>query len=191
MLWSLAATALMSLPARAQNQYVGAKACAPCHESKESGSAQHAWRTSGHAAAFRALGTHTEAQPRACGDLSLWIVEVGRGVRYGLPRPAAESKECLPCHTTAFGAGAPLVAPSFDPRDGVQCESCHGPGGEHVAARSAAHDGKGAGGLRRYGDERAIAAMCGNCHEGTCGDFDFAAMWPKIRHSAPRANRAP
>ena len=40
--------------------------------------------------------------------------------------------KCLPCHTTGYGRGghgAPGVETNLE---GVQCEECHGPAGEHV-----------------------------------------------------------
>ncbi len=187
LIWSIAAAVFLSFPAHAQNKYVGVRTCARCHNTPEKGNAFHLWQTSKHAGATRDLQTHSESEPRKCQDLELWIVEIGRGVKYGLPRPAVESKECLPCHTTAFGADAQLIAPSFDPKDGVQCESCHGPGSAHVEAQSQKESGKASAGFKHFEDERAIQTQCGTCHEGTCGDFDFAKMWPTIKHSVPRA----
>ncbi len=181
----IAAIALLSLPVHAQDRYVGAKTCARCHDKDGQGNAFHVWETSKHAEAYRTLRTHSESEARKLGDLELWIVEIGRGVKYGLPRPAAESKECLPCHTTAFGIEARLVVPSFDPKDGVQCESCHGPGSVHSEAMAKGNGGKAATGLKRYADERATQAQCRTCHEGTCGDFNFAEMWPRIKHGSP------
>ncbi len=183
-LWIIALTAALALPLHAQSRYVGVKACARCHAAEAPEGAVHLWQTSRHAEAYRTLQTHTESQARKCQDLELWIVEIGRGVKYGLPRPAAESKECLPCHVTGFGADAKQVAASFDPQDGVQCESCHGPGSAHAEAAEVRDGGRPAEGLKLYEDERAIEARCRTCHEGTCGDFDFAAMWPRIRHTA-------
>lgn len=187
LVWSIiVALTLTALPVRAQNQYVGVKTCARCHDTGGERSPVHRWRASKHAGAYGALAAHSESKPRKCQDLELWIVEIGRGVKYGLPRPAAESKECLPCHTTAFGAGSQLLAPSFDPKDGVQCESCHGPGSAHVEARAANLVEPATAGFRRYEGERAIQARCQGCHEGTCGDFDFAAAWPRIAHPKSR-----
>lgn len=185
-LWSLAALAVLSLPAHAQGGFVGVKVCARCHDKDGQRSPLHLWRTSKHADAYATLQAHSESEARKCQDLELWIVEIGRGVKYGLPRPAAESKECLPCHTTAFGVGPQLIAPSFDPKDGVQCESCHGPGSAHAEAMTAKDSARAAAGLARYDDDRAIEARCRTCHEGTCGDFDFSAMWPRIEHASPR-----
>lgn len=189
-LWSIAATACFSLPVGAQSKYVGVKVCAECHGAGEKGGAFHAWQKSKHAEAYRSLVTHSESKPRECQGLNLWVVEIGRGAKYGLPKPAMQARECIPCHTAAFGADASLIAPSFDPKDGVQCEACHGPGSAHADAMAAnARDGGNRrAGFRRAKDESAIKAGCMGCHEGTCGDFDFAAMWPAIRHSASRPN---
>jgi len=184
LIWTVAAIAVLPLPAHAQNKYVGAKTCARCHSTGQQRDAFHSWQTSKHAQAYRALAAGSEGEPRKCGDLELWIVEIGRGVKYGLPKPAPESKECLPCHVTAFGSEPQQIAASFDPKDGVQCESCHGPGSAHVEARTANESTKVDPGLKKLGDEAAIRAQCGTCHEGTCGDFDFAKMWPTIKHSS-------
>ena len=178
--------AVLSFPVEGQSRFVGVKTCRQCHDSDERGNAVRKWEASNHARALSTLKAHTEAAPRMCQDLALWIVEIGRGVRYGLPRPAAESKECLPCHVTAFGAATRSVAPSFESKNGVQCESCHGPGSAHVEAASAAQGAKAAAGLRRFEDQHAIEELCRTCHDGTCGDFDFASMWPKVRHSSAR-----
>jgi len=182
----MTALAVLPFPVEGESRFVGVKTCRRCHDGEGRGNAVRKWEASHHAQALSTLKAHTENAARMCQDLPLWIVEIGRGVRYGLPRPAAESKECLPCHATAFGAAKQSVAPSFEPKDGVQCESCHGPGSAHVEAASAAQGAKAAAGLRRFEDQRAIEELCRTCHDGTCGDFDFAAMWPKVRHSSSR-----
>ncbi len=184
-IWIVAAIAALPLPVHAQKKYLGAKSCAPCHGTGQQQNAFRSWQTSKHAQAYRALAAGSESERRKCGDLELWIVEIGRGVKYGLPKPAAESKECLPCHVTAFGSNPQQIAASFDPKDGVQCESCHGPGSAHVEARTASESGKADSALKKYRDQAAIGAQCRACHEGTCGDFDFDKMWPAIKHSSP------
>lgn len=187
LLWGLAAAAALCPGVRAQNTFVGVATCARCHVSSEPGGALHSWRSSRHAQAFETLRASSEGAPRTCGDVDLWIVALGRGEKYGLPRPAAESKECLACHTTAFGADPKRLDASFDASQGVQCEACHGPGSAHVAARSAATPPASGDGLAAYADEQAIRARCQRCHDGTCGDFDFETMWPKIRHSGAKS----
>lgn len=195
---AVAAVALLSLPAQAQNRYVGVKACAPCH------GAQHAtdkaedplgiWQGSGHAGAYRTLAEKEARQVEG-----LWIVKMGRGDKYGLPVPAAEFPHCLVCHSTAVGVDPQLVAPSLDRKDGVQCEACHGPSSAHVQAETLKRSGKAippteiaaafevarAVSFKRYANDKEIEARCRTCHDGMCGPFDFAAMWPKIKHAAP------
>lgn len=188
---SVSVLALVPLTGRAAVEYVGVKVCARCHDTVEGGDALRRWQASKHGEGYKGLVARTESKARNLGDLELWVVEVGRGVRYGLPKPAAQSKECLPCHVTGFGAKAQSLAPTFDPKDGVQCESCHGPGAAHVAARTAKTGGEAK--MKRYKDESAIEGLCSTCHEaeGPCGDFDFKTAWPKVKHAAmPASTRA-
>jgi DnaJ-class molecular chaperone len=185
--WSLAALALLPVEAHAQSKFVGVKACAKCHDTSAHGNAMGTWQASPHAHAFATLEKSTEREPRRCDDLKLWIVTMSHGERYGLPTRATEAKECMPCHSTAFGAAPQLLAASFDRTAGVQCESCHGPGSAHVEAMSVGGNASAATGLTAYADERAIQKRCGTCHDGTCGTLDFATMWPKIKHIVPRS----
>jgi len=82
---------------------------------------------------------------------------------------------CLHCHTVGFMKPNGYVIASDDRKlQGVGCESCHGPGSEHVAAPRANPMDKGS------------PATCMNCHTpGQTPDFDFADFWPKIRHGGP------
>jgi len=72
----------------------------------------------------------------------------------------ASNPECLPCHTVGFGQPSGFVSEGTTPElAGVQCESCHGPGSEHVAA----------GGDESkiiHGAEVLKAEVCGRCHTG-------------------------
>ena len=40
--------------------------------------------------------------------------------------------ECLKCHTTGMGQGGFVSAEETPQFEGVQCEQCHGPGGDHI-----------------------------------------------------------
>jgi hypothetical protein len=84
---------------------------------------------------------------------------------------------CIGCHTVGFGtpggyqrafAGAKLTD--------VGCESCHGPGSQHVAQRQAG--GEVTAHFRPLG-----AGDCVKCHHGEFSrPFDYEQFWPLIQH---------
>ena len=113
---------------------VGSQACQSCHPSEYA----H-WEAGPHAAAVKTL----EADGKA-GDA-----------------------DCLKCHTTGYGR------PGGFPVDGkvaqhpalanVGCESCHGPGGDHVK-----DDSVKLGSIVGLGDKCdscVILQICGSCHD--------------------------
>ncbi|HVW84819.1 MAG TPA: multiheme c-type cytochrome [Bryobacteraceae bacterium] len=73
-----------------------------------------------------------------------------------------EPRNCFGCHTTGARQGASLQLEHYEA--GVQCESCHGPGGAHVDAVRAG--GKVPGTIRslRNMDPQQSAEFCGTCH---------------------------
>ncbi len=79
----------------------------------------------------------------------------------------AGDADCLACHTTAFGreGGFPAsgTAASHADLGRVGCESCHGPGGDHVAENS-----RKLGSILSLGDKCdscVILKICGDCHD--------------------------
>lgn len=198
LIWWIAVIMAVPFVVQGQNKYVGAKKCAACHGTEAQGNPFHVWQTSLHASAFRTLANVSVDKDERHG---LWVIKMGRGDRYGLPTPATESKYCLPCHATAYGVGVQLTAPSFDLMEGVQCEACHGPGSAHAEVETIKAKRKAipaeevvgaleiakAAVLKRYRHEQEIEAQCKTCHNGMCGDFNFAEMWPKIKHPLPKS----
>ncbi len=76
---------------------------------------------------------------------------------------------CLSCHATAQPK---MNAAEMTKMQQVQCEQCHGPGGDH-----AAKPGKG------YGRIANIQAACSACHTpDTSPNFDAQTAWEKIKH---------
>lgn len=75
---------------------------------------------------------------------------------------SATDPDCLSCHRTpkAFGLGI-AAGPSETP--GVQCESCHGPGGEHASAPRS----NNIIGLGDSCPECVIEEVCTSCHTPT------------------------
>lgn len=68
----------------------------------------------------------------------------------------AGNAQCLPCHTVGFGMPGGFVNEASTPLlGGVQCENCHGPGGNHVADP---------GDLNARPVVSQSAMMCGGCH---------------------------
>ncbi len=126
-------------------EYVGSEACRDCHAAEF-----QTWVSSPHAHAGKTLDAKNKA-----GDAS-----------------------CLRCHTTAFDrpGGFPATATGQLAAHGdlarVGCESCHGPGGEHVREGSVK-----LGSIVSLGDKCdscVILQICGSCHdEANDPGFEF------------------
>lgn len=74
----------------------------------------------------------------------------------------SDSRNCFGCHTTGARVANSLQLRSYEP--GVQCESCHGPGGAHI---DSIRDGKPAPGSIRAlkgMDPQETNEFCGVCH---------------------------
>ena len=112
------------------------------------------WRESAHAAAFDTLRRRGEAQ----------------------------NANCQACHTTGFGESSGWPG-GGEALLGVGCESCHGPGGRHVAQ-----------GARRQGtilrltekcDSCVILQICGACHDEANDpgfEFELEEKLELVRH---------
>jgi hypothetical protein len=113
-------------------------------------SAARVWNDTGHSHAFDTLvHFHAEADPN-----------------------------CISCHTVGFGtpSGYRRATGANSPFTNVGCESCHGPGGEHVKLRSA-------GGEVETHFRPVAAGDCQKCHHGEFSrPFDYATFWPAIAH---------
>ena len=114
--------------------YVGSDACQSCHAAEF-----ETWAASPHGHAIESL----EDKRRA------------------------SDADCLACHTTAFGkpGGFPSGGSAESHADlaRVGCESCHGPGGNHVAP-DATHIGTIVS-LADKCDSCVILQICGACHD--------------------------
>src|SRR5437667_5773987 len=75
---------------------------------------------------------------------------------------AADEQACFGCHSTGAVSGSRLEVERMAP--GVTCESCHGPGAEHVAVVQSGNPGPSHifnPGKLNTGD---LADFCGSCH---------------------------
>jgi peroxiredoxin len=126
-----------------QATHVGSDACQSCHASEFA-----TWQASPHASALASLEADGKAADAACQQ----------------------------CHTTAFGkpGGFPAGAPPADHADlaRVGCESCHGPGGDHIPEGA-----RKLGSIVSLGDKCdscVILQICGSCHDpANDKDFEF------------------
>ena len=97
--------------------YVGVRACAKCHAGKAAGHQVGLWRASAHSGAYACLWS---PQSKKIAELS------------GIPEEPQESAMCLGCHATGSRVEAWEKEDEFLLEDGVQCETCHGPGSEYA-----------------------------------------------------------
>ena len=149
-------------------QYVGAIVCAKCHQGPGTGDQYGQWRLSPHANAFAVLST--EKGRKLAADSGI----------HGDPQSATH---CLSCHQMGTGESANRFAATFNPYQGVECESCHGPGSEYIVEAImrdpvAAHKA----GLKEVNRE-----ICFRCHipNSNGKKFDTEAGWKKIQHAKP------
>jgi hypothetical protein len=114
----------------------------------------------------------------------------------GITDPA-KADDCVRCHVTAFGAPADQIKKGFDPAHGVQCESCHGPGEQHLKARfAAAAKGDAPAGYVQVPESEIIAVpkqeTCLACHNDkspSYKEFCFHEFNAKLRHLNPKKPR--
>ena len=139
--------------------HVGSDACRSCHEAEFA-----TWQANPHARALVSL----EAKGQT------------------------DNADCLRCHTTGFGrdGGFPADAAPSDHPDlaRVGCESCHGPGGNHVAEGA-----KKLGSIVSLGDKCdscVILQICGGCHDDANDpgfEFEVQDKIDRIRHGTIEA----
>ena len=139
--------------------YVGSEACVGCHASEHE---------------TFAAGPHAKAMKTLAGE--------GQD----------GNAECQACHTTAFGKpggfDTALAAAEQEDLARVGCESCHGPGGNHVAEGA-----EKIGTIVSLGDKCdscVILQICGGCHDDANDPgFEFEVMdkIDRIRHGTIEA----
>ncbi|MBF8247892.1 MAG: cytochrome c554 [Bacteroidetes bacterium] len=176
LLMLIAGMLVLPFSVQAQNKYIGVKMCKMCHQTEKQGKQFDVWQKSKHAGAFKTL---TTAKAN----------EVAKAK--GLSKPAAESPECLECNVSNFNMDAKIVEKSFDFKDGVQCETCHGAGSKYKdLATMKSREKSVAAGMREFKDNAATEAHCKTCHNEkspSYKEFKFDEMWAKIKHSVPKA----
>ena len=174
---------MQSTAAAKEHLYVGAAKCRSCHKKELIGDQYGAWQKGEHAKAFATLK----------GDKAIKIAK-----EKGLAKPAHESPECLKCHVTAHGVEAAKIRYPLKASDGIQCESCHGPGNDYRKKKIMSDDKKAiAAGMWKPGKEEKICTTCHNDEspswdpkkfkrkDGTSVGFDYEQAKEKIAHEIP------
>jgi len=165
--------------AAAPNRYVGASVCKNCHNGADKGNAFDHWASTEHAKAYETLAT-----PKA--------KEVGK--KLGVDDPQ-KSEKCLKCHVTAYGVDAKEIKRGFAVENGVQCETCHGPGENHFKIRfkESQTGGTPAPVTAEEIHAKRDLALCTKCHNQdspTYKPFCLKERMEKIEHLDPRKKRS-
>jgi len=157
-------------------KYVGAAGCKSCHKKELIGNQHDEWLKGEHAKALETL----ESQK---------AIEIAK--KKGIAKPPHEAAECVKCHATSHGLTAaqiqkrPLVA-----KDGIQCESCHGPGSLYKKKTTMSdYDKSVAAGMWDPGKDAKICTTCHNSESPTwdaAKGFDFEEAKKKIAHPIPK-----
>ncbi len=115
--------------------FIGVKKCMMCHKGETKGNVYEKWADSKHAKAFQTLVDKKDGSEK--------------------------NAECLACHTTGYGKGGYVAgAENAAEFQGVQCEMCHGAGGDFKLTHSKDPTGAAALGFVAKPDEKT----CKQCH---------------------------
>lgn len=172
-----------SASADSVHEYVGARKCGVCHKKVLIGDQLGTWTRGPHARALATL--QTEASQRI-------------GARLGLETPPEEAMACLECHATAAVVPAARQAYDLALADGVQCESCHGAGGDYRKKKVMSDPTEArAKGLLDLEDHPGLCATCHNersptfdparyrLPDGGTSGFDLEQARERIAHPIP------
>ncbi|MGB9697150.1 MAG: multiheme c-type cytochrome [Ignavibacteria bacterium] len=153
-------------------KYVGVNKCITCHKTEAQGKQYDIWKNSKHSQAWKTLQT-PEADKVAKDK--------------GFSTSAVETPECVKCHVLGKDIDPSELTEDFKKEDGVQCESCHGPGSEYKAL-SIMKDRQKAieNGLNVPSDIETFCKTCHNPESPSYKEFKFAEMWEKIKHEKPK-----
>jgi hypothetical protein len=154
-----------------QHSFIGVKSCAMCHKSEKQGQQLKIWEESGHSKAYETLLTEKAN-------------EIAK--EKGYETKASETEDCLKCHVSGYNVDASLLGKKFKMEQGVQCETCHGPGSDYKK-KSVMQDREKAvaKGLLVYEKPEELCLTCHNTESPTYVDFKFEESWQKIVHSVP------
>lgn len=170
----------------AQADYVSHRVCKLCHNKTAYGTQWDIWKASPHARAFETL-----LGPRSR--------EIAREKRIEVA--PSEAPECLRCHATAYDSATGTVPDVLSIMHGVQCESCHGAGAQHLPDGRKHWLGRDVSVDFTVHILRPNERTCAQCHrrqsptwdpnryalpDGRTTGFDFQQALEKITHPLKR-----
>ncbi len=128
-------------------EYIGQDQCKVCHNKKPEGAQWTVWKDMKHAHAFEAL--QSDAAKKIATERGLTV-------------PPHEAPECVKCHVTGYDLATESIPKKIKAEDSVQCETCHGPGSNHLA------DGRDVMFKKKTADEIDWTAHLMAVEEETC-----------------------
>ena len=165
------------------HRYVGVRKCRTCHKKELLGNQVKTWREGPHRPALETLEN----------EESVELAE-----ELGLALPAHQSPECLRCHVTGYALPEVAFAYELDMADGVQCESCHGPGRDYRKKKIMSDPELAAKkGLWGLGPDSKVCISCHNpqsptwdperytLEDGTTAGFHFQQAALRVAHPIP------
>jgi predicted CXXCH cytochrome family protein len=115
------------------------------------------------------------------GKQAAWAETAHAGAYASLVNSGAEQDFCFGCHAVSEKGNAVTTAAGWNAvqdsaYQDVQCESCHGPGFDHV------ENPDGTQPLASIVADTGLANGCGECHEGS--HHPFVEQWRESRHGS-------
>ncbi len=141
-------------PAPADFEYIGSAKCKACHNKSTTGAQYKVWAAGPHANALKSLSEEEQKKP-----------------------------ECLKCHTT-MGNTDPKLHYTLTKKEGVGCETCHGPGSGYKPMSIMKSREKSIAKGLIIPDEK----LCRSCHNEespTFKEFNYEEALKKIAHPNP------
>lgn len=153
-------------------KYVGVSTCVgACHKTDAQGKQLDIWKSSKHSQAYTVLQS-ADADKIAADK--------------GFTTPATETPACLKCHVLGKDIVESELESTFDKTEGVQCETCHGPGSEYKKLSIMKDKEKSVeNGLVVHTEKEAFCTQCHNSESPTFKEFKYDEMWEKIKHPKP------
>jgi hypothetical protein len=154
-----------------KHSFVGVSVCAPCHKTEKQGKQMEIWQNTKHSHAYKTLQSEkSDSIAKALGHKT----------------PAVKTEACLKCHTSGLNVDASKLGEKFTIEDGVQCETCHGPGSDYKNMKiMKSREESIANGLIVHEKIEDYCSGCHNPESPTYVPLNIAESWEKIKHPVP------